>query len=185
MYSIGELRPGMAILIDGQPNLILAAQHSKQARAGGVVRTKIKNLLSGTITNPTFQGNDKLEPADVANSKAQFLYEDGEGFHFLDSNTFEQFTFDEETIDEQKFFLIEGMDVDTLTFNENPIGIKLPPKVTLTITETEPGVKGDTASGGTKPAKTETGFTLQVPLFITVGQKIRVNTESREYVERA
>lgn len=185
MYSIGELRPGMAIIIEGQPNLILTAQHSKQARAGGVVRTKIKNLISGTITNPTFQGNDKLEPADVSYGKAQYLYKDTEGFHFMDGETYDQFSFDEETVDEQAFFLIEGMDIDILYFGENPIGLKLPPKVVLTVTETEPGVKGDTASGGTKPATTETGFKLAVPLFVTVGDKIRVNTESKEYVERA
>lgn len=185
MYSIGELRPGMAIIIDGEPNLILTAQHSKQARAGGVVRTKIKNLISGTITNPTFQGNDKLEPADVSYGKAQFLYSDADGFHFMDGETYDQFTFDEETIDEQSNFLIDGMDVDILYFGERPIGVKLPPKVVLTVTETEPGVKGDTASGGTKPATTETGFVLAVPLFVGVGDKIRVNTESREYVERA
>jgi elongation factor P len=185
MYSIGELRPGMAIIIDNEPNLILAAQHSKQARAGGVVRTKIKNLISGAITNPTFHGNDKLEPADVSYGRAQFLYSDGEGFHFMDGETYEQFTFDAETIDEQSNFLIDGMDVDILYFGERPIGVKLPPKVVLTVTETEPGVKGDTASGGTKPATTDTGFVLAVPLFVSIGDKIRVNTESKEYVERA
>lgn len=185
MYSIGELRPGMAIIIDGQPNLILSAQHSKQARAGGVVRTKIKNLINGTITNPTFQGNDKLEPADVSYGKAQYLYSDSDGYHFMNGETYEQFSFDEETVDDQKYFLIEGSDVDILFFGENPIGLRLPPKVVLTVTETDPGVKGDTASGGTKPATTDTGFTLAVPLFVSVGDKIRVNTESQEYVERA
>jgi elongation factor P len=185
MYSIGELRPGMAIIIEGEPNLILTAQHSKQARAGGVVRTKVKNLLSGTITNPTFQGNDKLEPADVSFGKSQFLYSDNDGFHFMDGSTYEQFAFDEETVDEQKYFLNEGMDVDILYFGETPIGLKLPPKVVLTVKETEPGVKGDTASGGSKPATTDTGLTLAVPLFITVDEKIRVNTETKEYVERA
>jgi elongation factor P len=185
MYTIGELRPGMAIIIENDPCLVLSAQHSKQARAGGVVRTKVKNLISGTITNPTFHGNDKLTPADVSFAKAQFLYKDPEGFHFMDGNTYEQFSFDEETVDEQSYFLIEGMDVDILYFNETPIGIKLPPKVVLTVAQTEPGVKGDTASGGTKPATTDTGFVVQVPLFVNIGDKIRVNTESQEYVERA
>jgi elongation factor P len=185
MYSIGELRPGMAIIIEGQPNLILSAQHSKQARAGGVARTKIKNLINGTITNPTFQGNDKLEPADVSYGKAQYLYSDGDGYHFMNGETYEQFSFDDEIVDDQKYFLIEGNDVDILFFGENPIGLRLPPKVVLTVAETDPGVKGDTASGGTKPATTDTGFTLAVPLFVNIGDKIRVNTESQEYVERA
>lgn len=185
MYSIGELRPGMAIIVDNDPFFIISAQHSKQARAGGVVKTKIRNLISGAIINKTFQGNDKLTPADVAYSSGQFLYQDGEGFHFMDNNNFEQFSFSEEAIDEQANFLIEGLEIDILNYNGNPIGLRLPPKVVLAITETEPGVKGDTASGGTKPATCETGFKVNVPLFINIGEKIRINTESGLYVERA
>lgn len=185
MYSIGQLRPGMAITVDGDPYLILNAQHSKQARGSGVCKTKIKNLLSGSILNKTFQGNDKLEPADLSHSKAQFLYGDGENYNFMNSETFEQFSLDNETIGDQANFLVDGMDVDIQSFEDNPIAVILPPKVDLEVTQTDPGVKGDTASGGTKPATLETGFVIQVPLFIDIGDKIRINTESGEYVERA
>lgn len=184
MLSIGELRPGMAVEMEGTPYIILSALHSKQARAGGVCRTKIKNLLTGSVVPKTFQGNDKLKKADVKHAKGQFLYSDPSGFYFMREDTYEQFELDEETIDDQKNFLVDGMDVDLLTYNDNPIAVKLPPKVVLTITQTEPGVKGDTASGGTKPATLETGYIIQVPLFLKEGESIRVNTETGEYVER-
>jgi len=185
MYTIGQLRPGMAINLDGIPHLILTAAHKKQARGAGVCKTKIKNILTGSIVNKTFQGNDKLEPSDLAHAKAQFLYSDQDGFNFMNSETFDQFSLDNETIGDQANFLVDGMDVDIQTFESNPIGIKLPPKVVLEVTETDPGVKGNTASGGSKPATLVTGLTLQVPLFINVGDKLRINTETGEYVERA
>lgn len=184
MYSIGELRPGKAVIIDNDPYVILSAQHSKQARAGGVCRTKIKNLKTGAVIPKTFQGADKLKPADVKHMRAQFLYSDPENFHFMTSDDYEQHELNHETVDEAKNFLVDGMDVDLLTFEGNPIAVKLPPKVNLKITQTEPGVKGDTASGGTKPATLETGFVVSVPLFLKEGETIRVNTESGEYVER-
>lgn len=184
MLSIGELRPGMAVEMDGTPYIILSAVHSKQARAGGVCRTKIKNLLNGSVIPKTFQGNDKLKKADVKHTKGQFLYSDPTGFYFMREDNYEQFELDEDTIDNQKNFLKDGMDVDLLTYNDNPIAVKLPPKVNLEITQTDPGVKGDTASGGSKPATLETGYVLQVPLFLKEGELIRVNTETGEYVER-
>jgi elongation factor P len=185
MYSIGELRPGMVIIVDGDPYVIAAAQHSKQARQGGVCKTKIKNLLTGSMVNKSFQGNDKLEPADVTYGKAQFLYSDGEAFNFMDNESFEQFALDNETIGDQANYLVDGTDVDIQYFEGKPISVMIPPKMDLEVTHTDPGVKGDTASGGSKPATLETGYVLQVPLFINIGEKIRVNTQSGEYVERA
>jgi len=184
MYSIGELRPGMAVIIDNDPYVILSAQHSKQARAGGVCRTKIKNLKSGAVIPKTFQGADKLKPANVKHKKAQYLYSDPESFHFMTDDDFEQHELDHETVDEAKNYLVDGMKVDLLTFDSLPIAVKLPPKVDLEVTQTDPGVKGDTASGGSKPATLETGLVVSVPLFIKEGEKIRVNTESGLYVER-
>ena len=184
MYSIGELRVGKAIILDDAPFLITFAQHSKQARAGGVCRTKLKNMISGAIIQKTFQGNDKLKPADVGYKKAQFLYSDEDGYHFMDNESYEQFMFGAEDLEEQANFLVDDTEVDILTFENKPIGVSLPPKVVLEVSETDPGVKGDTASGGTKPATMTTGFVLQVPLFIKAGDKIRVNTESGLYVER-
>ena len=184
MYSIGELRPGMALILEGEPYVILTAQHSKQARAGGVCRTKIKNLKTGAVLPRTFQGAEKLKPADVKHKRAQFLYSDPQAFHFMQDDDFEQHELDHETIDEAKNYLVDGMSVDLLTFNDLPIAVKLPPKVALTVTQTDPGVRGDTASGGNKPATMQTGLVVQVPLFIKEGEKIRVNTESGLYVER-
>ncbi len=184
MLTIGELRPGMAVEVDGAPFVILSAVHSKQARAGGVCRTKMKNLISSSVIPKTFQGNDKLKKADVKHVRAQYLYSDPSGFYFMREDTYEQFDLNEETIDSQKNFLVDGMDVDILTYNDNPIAVKLPPKVNLEIKQTDPGVKGDTVSGGSKSATMETGYVLQVPLFLKEGEIIRVNTETGEYVER-
>jgi elongation factor P len=184
MYSIGELRVGKAIILDDAPYLITYAQHSKQARAGGVCRTKLKNLIDGTIIPKTFQGNDKIKPADTGYKKAQYLYNDGEDYHFMDNESYEQFRFSAEDLEDQVNFLVDDSEVDVLTFNDKPIGVMLPPKVELEVVQTDPGVKGDTASGGSKPATTNTGFIVQVPLFIKRGDLIRVNTESGEYVER-
>lgn len=184
MYSIGELRVGKAIILDDEPYLITYAQHSKKARAGGVCRTKLRNLISGVIIPKTFQGNDKIAPADTGYKKAQYLYNDGETYNFMDNETFEQFTFSNEDLEDQVNFLVDDSEVDVLTFEDRPIGLNLPPKVELKVVQTDPGVKGDTASGGSKPATTETGYVLQVPLFIKENDVIRVNTESGEYVER-
>ncbi len=184
MYSIGELRVGKAIILDDEPYLITYAQHSKKARAGGVCRTKLKNLITGVIIPKTFQGNDKIAPADTGYKKAQYLYNDGESYHFMDNETFVQFSFTAEDLEDQVNFLVDDTEVDVLTFEDKPIGVMLPPKVELTVEYTEPGVKGDTAAGGSKPATMNTGYVLQVPLFIKKGDSIRVNTESGEYVER-
>jgi len=185
MYSLAELRPGMAIIVDGEPHLVLRAQHSKQARGTGVAKTTVRNLITGAVFPKTFQGSEKIEPADIGYTKAQFLYSDGAEYHFMDSTDFSQFTFTEDDLGDQKYFLVDGMDVDIQNFDNKPISVRIPPKVVLTIANTDPGVKGDTASGGTKPATTETGLVVNVPFFIEIGEKIRINTESHEYVERA
>lgn len=185
MYSLAELRPGMAIVLEGTPFLVLRAQHSKQARGTGVAKTSMRNLLTGAVIPMTFQGQEKLEPADIGFTKAQFLYNSDGEYHFMDNTDFAQFSFTEDDLGDQKYFLIDGMEVDIQNFEGRPISVKIPPKVVLEVTETDPGVKGDTASGGSKPALTQTGLTVSVPFFINVGDKIRVNTESQEYVERA
>ena len=136
------------------------------------------------VLNKTFQGNDKLKPADIRYQKCQFLYADAEGFNFMNLENFEQFNLSSDLIADLKNFLKEDLEVDALMFASHPIGIKLPPKVVLTVTQTDPGVKGDTVSGGSKPASLETGYVVSVPLFIKEGQKIRINTENGTYVER-
>jgi len=185
MLSIAQIKPGITIKTDGAPFLVLQSTFSKQARGSGTNNTKLKNLLTGTIIQKTFQGNDHVESAEIGYSRAQYLYSAGDEYHFMDGTTFEQFVFTSDDLGNATKYLLDGADIDVQNYEGKPIGIKLPPKVDLKVIQADPGVKGDTASGGRKPAKLETGLTVQVPLFINQGDKIRVNTETGEYVERA
>lgn len=186
MYVIAELKAGRAVVVDGEPYLITWNQFSKSARQGGVMATKLKNLKTGSVIQKTFQGNDKLEPADVGYRKAQYLYGDeSSGYTFMDLNSYEQFELTADTVGDSAKFLVEGGDVDALVFEENPIGINLPATVNLKVVETIPGVKGDTATGGTKPATLESGLVVNVPLFISEGDVLKINTDTGEYMSRA
>lgn len=185
MLSITDLKVGTAITLDGQPYVVTAYQQSKQARGGSVVNTKLKNLITGNSLPKTFQGNDKIEPADIGYSRAQYLYSDGTDYHFMDGESYEQFSLSGDELGDATQYLVDGTDVDIQNYDGKPIGVKLPIKMELTVTETIPGVKGNTADGGTKPATLETGLVVNVPLFIKEGEKIRVNTDTGEYVERA
>jgi elongation factor P len=184
MYGINDLRTGVAINLDGQPYVVLTYHHSKQARGAGVMKTTLRNLLTGSTIQKTFQGNDKLEPADVGFSKAQYLYKDGTDYHFMNGETYEQFTLQADTLGDQTNYLVEGTDVDIQNIDGRPVNVKLQPKTVLKVTQTDPGVRGDTAAGGNKPATTETGLVVQVPLFVNENDSIRVNTETGEYCER-
>jgi len=185
MLSIAQLKPGVAIVVDGAPHLVTKFVFSKQARGAGVAKTTLKNLLTGGSIQKTFQGNDKIEPADLGYSKAQYLYASGEDHTFMDLNTYDQFNLSADDLGDAPKYLIEGNEVDIHNFEGRPIAVKLKPKVELKVVSTEPGVKGDTASGGTKPATLETGLVVTVPLFINEGDVLRINTETGDYVERA
>lgn len=185
MYVIAELKKGRAVVVDGEPYLITWNQFSKSARQGGVMATKMKNLKTGSVIQKTFQGSDKLEPADVGYRKCQYLYGDGSTFTFMDLNSYDQFELTSDTVGDASQYLVEGQEVDAMVFAENPIGINVPPTVELKVTETIPGVKGDTATGGTKPATLESGLTVNVPLFINEGDTVKVNTDTAEYMSRA
>ncbi len=184
MYVIAELKPGRAVVVDGDPYLITSSRFSKQGRQGGVMATKMKNLKTGSVIQKTFQGNDKLEPADVGYRKVQYLYGDGSSFTFMDLNTYDQFELTSDTVGDAKKYLVEGGEVDAMVFEENPIGIQLPATINLKVAETIPGVKGDTATGGTKPATLESGIKVNVPLFINEGDTVKVNTDTGVYMER-
>lgn len=184
MYVIAELKPGRAVVVDGEPYLITWSQFSKQGRQGGVMATKMKNLKSGAVVQRTFQGSDKLEQADVGFRKVQYLYGDGNSFTFMDLQSYDQFALSKETVGEAMQYLVDGQEVDALVFEEHPIGIQLPATVELKVKETIPGVKGDTAQGGTKPATLESGLKVNVPLFINEGDTVKVNTDTGEYMER-
>lgn len=184
MYTVNQIKPGIAILVNGEPHLVTKSEFSKQARQGGNNKTTLKNLITGSNIQHTFSGNDKAEPADMSRGRCQYLYSDGTKCHFMHNETYEQFELPEDELEEQKDFLIEGGEANVLFFEDRPIGVELPPKVVLKVTKTMPGVKGDTASGGSKPATLETGLVVQVPLFIKEGESIRVNTDTKTYVER-
>lgn len=185
MYEITDLKIGTNIALDNEPYRVVWNQFSKTGRQGGVMAVKLKNLRDGKVIPKTFQGADKIQPAEIMMKKAQFLYKDGAGFNFMNSEDFEQFSLSEEAVGEAGQFLQDGEEYDLMYFDGTPINVNLPIKMEFTVKETMPGVKGDTASGGTKPATLDCGITVQVPLFISEGEKIRVNTETLEYVERA
>jgi elongation factor P len=184
MYVIAELKRGRAVVIDGEPYQITWNQFSKSARQGGVMATKLKNLKTGAVVQKTFQGNDKLEPADVGYSKVQFLFKTGTEYTFMDLTSYDQFTLDEDVLGDTAYYLVDGQECDAMVFEELPIGISVAAKVDLKIIETVPGVKGDTATGGTKPATLESGLVVNVPLFVSEGDVIRVNTDTGDYMSR-
>lgn len=148
------------------------------------MKAKLKNLINGKVMEKTFQGSDKIEAADVSFKKAQFLYATGEVYSFMELETYETIELGADILGEQTNFLSDGMDCDLQCFNGTPINVQLPPKMTFEITYTEPGVQGDRAQGGTKPATISTGFVARVPLFVNQGDSVVINTLSGEYVER-
>jgi elongation factor P len=184
VYSLAELRTGHAIELEGTPYLVLSAQFSRKSQAKANCVTKLKNLKSGAIVQKTFMGNERITPAEVEFRHVQFLFADRGTFTFMDLTTYEQFSLPEELVRGGQQYLTEGGELDVLLFEEKPLALRLPVTVDLKVLETTPGVRGDTATGGTKPATLETGLTVQVPLFVEEGDIVRVNTERGEYVER-
>jgi elongation factor P len=184
MLSIGEIRAGMTVLVDGEPFLVTKFQHSKQARGSGVLKTTIKNLKTGATIPKTFQGSEKLEPANVGYFRAQFLFEDDETCTFMREDDFEQFTITKDNLEDELPFLTEGETYDIQHFEEQPINVNLPVSMIFEVVETVPGVKGDTAQGGTKPATLDNGLIVNVPLFVSEGEKVKVDTRTREFLQR-
>ena len=185
MYILTDLKPGRAIQMDGNPYLIVASQFGRKSQSKANMQCKLKNLKTGAVIAHNFQGSEKVEPADIGHRKVQYLYKDATGMTFMDLQSYDQFTLNAETVGDAVDFLMEGQECDALVFEELPIGISVPATVDLKITETIPGVKGDTATGGTKPATLETGYVVSVPLFLNEGDKVKVNTETGEYMARA
>lgn len=185
MLNISDIKTGKKIVLDGEPYAVIFNEHSKMGRAGAVLRTKLKNLRNGAVMEKTFQGADKVEEADMSKAKAQFLYVDGDQYYFMDGETFDQFALNREAIGNAPLYLTEGLEVTLLNFNNNPINIELPVKITLEVTEAPPGLKGDTQSGGDKLVTVETGAQITTPLFVETGDKIIINTERGEYVSKS
>lgn len=185
MYQITDLKIGVTFELNGDIYRVLYSEHSKTGRAGAVLRTKIKNLVTGAIIDKTFKGSDKFEPARLDRKDCQYLYKEGNELFFMDNSSYEQFSLSKNDIKEAIPYIKEGESATILFFNGKPIGVDLPPKVVLKVTYAEEGVRGDTVSPGTKSVTLETGLNVQVPLFIKEGDKLRINTQTGDYVERA
>lgn len=185
MLNMSDIKMGKVIDMGGAPFQVLSTDHLQMGRGSAVLRTKLKNLIDGSVREHTFKGGDKVEEADLSRTKVNFLYQEGDHFHFMDNASYEQFALDKDQIGDISNFVKEGDDVEVMNFNGNPVNIFLPNKVELKVVEAPPGVKGDTAGNATKRVKLETGYELAVPLFIKEGEIIRVNTETGAYVERA
>lgn len=184
MLTINDIKLGTVITHDSQPYQVIYTQHVKVARGSANLKTKLRNLMTGQNLEVTFSSGDKIEEADLQRSKANFLYNDGNDYYFMDNESYEQFNLNNEAIGIQSDFLKEGMTVDVLIYQGNPLSIKLPVKIDLKVTQSPPGVKGDTAGSATKQVTLETGKQIKVPLFINQGDIVKINTETGEYVER-
>jgi len=179
-----QFRNGLKIELDGNPFVIIYFQHVKPGKGGAFVRTKVKNLLNGKVLERTFRSGEKCEEADVEDKTMEYLYHDGENLVFMDSATYDQLPMPEAVVGDAKLYLQENMKVDVLFWKGKPVNLELPQFVEAIVTKSDPGLKGDTSSGATKPATIETGATLQVPLFINEGDKLRIDTRTGEYCER-
>ena len=184
MAGMEDVKVGKKILVDGIPHEVMKMEHVKVAQGKGLERCVLKNLFTGNSVQRTFREVDVVEPADIGYLNTEFQYADSE-FHFMDTDTYEQIDLSKEVVGDAELFLVEGDKVILMTFEGRPINVQLEPSVTLEVTETPPGEKGDTATGGKKPATLSTGLVVQVPLFMKVGDRIKVDTRDHEYLGRA
>ena len=185
MISTSDLKKGITIEFEGQLCSILEWQHVKIGRGGAIVRLKLRNLRSGATFDRTCDAGEKFKRIYLDRTTATYQYQDGNQYHFMDTTSYDDIVLTEEQLGDAKNYLIDNLELDLILFDGEPISVELPEKVVLRITYTEPGFKGDTATGGTKPATTETGLVVQVPLFLSTDDLIRVNTATGSYVERA
>ncbi|MDI3339737.1 MAG: elongation factor P [Sphaerobacter sp.] len=184
MIDTGDLRKGLTLELNGELVRVVDYQHVKQGRGSAFVRLTLRNLRTGAITQQTFQAGSKFQPVRLERQRVQYLYRDDDTYHFMDLDTFEQFALNRETLGDAVNYLVENETLDLLTYNGEPIDVELPVTVTLRVVDTDPGVRGDTATGGTKPARLETGLTVNVPLFVNVDDLVKVDTRTGEYLER-
>ena len=185
MLSLNEIKVGKIIVANSAPFVVTKTDHRKVARGGAVLNVKLRNLIDGSVLAKTFQGNDKVEEADTGKKKANFMYRDEHNANFMDNENYEQFTIDLETIGDRIKFMKDGIDVDVLYFDNNPVAVELPIKMKFKVTEAPPGVKGNSAGNVTKKVTIETGAEITAPLFINAGDEIIVNIDKEEYAERA
>ena len=182
--SINEIKSGVTILVDGEVRLVIETQHVKPGKGAAFVRAKVKNLKNGAIQEKTFRGDEKIEAAFIEEKKLQYLYSSGDIYHFMDQDNFEEISIAKKNIGDEVKFLKDNLEVTTYFYKNEILNIVLPNFIEFKIIHTEPGIKGDTAKSGTKPAQIETGANVAVPLFINTGDIIKVDTRTGEYVER-
>ncbi len=185
MISAGDFRNGATFEMDGSVYSIIEFQHVKPGKGAAFVRTKIRNVITGAVTERTFNPNDKFPTAYIDRKEMQYLYNDGDLYYFMDPESFEQIPVSKDILGDNFKFVKENMNCKILSYKGKPFGVEPPNFVELTVTKTDPGFKGDTATNATKPATVETGAEIKVPLFINEGEKIRIDTRTGEYMERA
>ena len=184
MYESSDLRKGLKVEIDGDPYAIVQFQFVKPGKGQALYKCKLKNMVTGAQFDRTFRSGEKFNEANLEEQQMEYLYSDGDGYHFMNTSTYEQEFMTKEQVGDAIDFLKENTVCDILLFDGRPIGISLPNFIDLRITQADPWVKGDTASGDTKPATLETGYKLQVPPFVEEGQLVRIDTRTGQYVER-
>ena len=184
MFDTSDIRKGLKFQIDGVPYIVVEFQFVKPGKGTAFTRTKIKNMITGSVLERTYKTGEKLTPANVDEREMQYLYLDGDNYVFMDNTTYEQTFISSEDVGDIADFMPDNSNVMVMFFDDKPIGITLPNFVELEVTHTEPGVKGDTASGAVKPATLSSGGTINVPLFIEEGEWLKIDTRTSEYVER-
>lgn len=184
MYEAGDLRKGLKLEIDGEPYIIVDFDFVKPGKGQALYKCKLKNLITGSQFDRTYRSVDRFQPANMDEQKMEFLYKEGDHYCFMNTSTYEQVHMEEDQVGEAKNYLLNNLVVDVLFFQERPIDINLPIFVDLKVAKAEPGIKGDTASGASKPVTLETGYVIQVPLFIEQGELLRLDTRSGQYVSR-
>lgn len=184
MIDTGGLRRGITLDLNGELVKVTDFQHVKQGRGSAFVRMTMRNLRTGSTTQQTFNAGTKFQTARLERHHVQFLYQDGDDYHFMDIDSFDQFSLPKDVLGEATSFLKENDTIDLLTYQETPVDVELPVTVNLRVTQTDPGHRGDTATGGSKPATVETGLTITVPLFINEDDIVKIDTRTGEYLER-
>ena len=185
MISVNEFKNGLTIEVDSELWRVVEFQHVKPGKGSAFVRSKLKNLRTGAVQEKTFRAGEKVNQAQIDRKKMQYLYADGDNYVFMDTNTYEQLELPGSQIEEELKYMKENMVVSIIMFGTETLGVELPNTVDLEVKETEPGIKGDTSSGGSKPATMETGLVVQVPFFVSEGDVLTINTSDGTYISRA
>lgn len=184
MYETGDFRKGLKIEFEGYPYIITDFQHVSPGKGAAFTRTKMKNLLTSNTIERNIRSGEKVGVPNIEEKQYQYMYADAEGFHMMEQKTFEQIALSEEQVGDRRNYFQEGATISVLFYNDRPITVEVPTFVVLTIVETQPGIRGDTVTGGSKPAKLETGAVVNIPMHLNEGDKIKVDTRDNSYVEK-